>query len=326
MNAQVTVVVPVYNAFQTLERCLTSLINQTLFRVEGALYRVLVIDDGSKDDSLVIAKKFEASYPLIVTVIQQENRGAAFTRNKGIDICETPYLMFVDNDDYVDSDYIESYLSRICASSADIVIGGFRREDENGVIRRRVVLADAVWSRYRNVAPWGKIYRTDLLKDNHIRFFENNIGEDTIFALKAYQASEFIDVIDSCGYVWYENLGSVSNTIQKGLREDCDIVRMLDAIRDIIPNGDTLGEYFIFRYVVWYLLFSGRTASPARFTQAAVELFDWLETNHVRLGLHVGSKLIASDPLSFKLAVLLISGISKMGLIRLFARFYCKPE
>ena len=105
---KVTIVIPVYNAEKTISKCIDSILNQT-----NENYQVLLIDDGSKDNSLKVIKEYEKNYPKKIKVISKENEGVVATRNLGIDLCKTKYIMFIDNDDYIDKDYVEQFLSAI---------------------------------------------------------------------------------------------------------------------------------------------------------------------------------------------------------------------
>ena len=111
-----TIIVPVYNAEISLTRCIDSLINQeTKYK-----YEIVLINDGSTDNSLKILKKYEKKFDFI-KIFTQSNKGIAETRNVGIKNITGKYVAFVDSDDYVTQDYVEKML--ICAykNDADIV-------------------------------------------------------------------------------------------------------------------------------------------------------------------------------------------------------------
>lgn len=178
---KVTVILPVYNAEDYLERCFDSILNQTYKD-----YEIMVVNDGSKDSSYEIIKKYEEKYPDKITVINQENKGVARTRNESINRADSKYIMFVDNDDYLDKDYIETYVKAIEKDENDIVVGGFRRTNEKGKIVKKLELQNEEWSKFMIMTPWAKIYKRQYLIDNEIKFLETNIGEDNYFNLKAF--------------------------------------------------------------------------------------------------------------------------------------------
>lgn len=112
---KVSVIVPVYNAEKYLEKCVNSIVNQTYKNLE-----IILINDGSKDNSLALCKKFNADARVVV--IDQENRGAAGARNSGISIATGDYISFVDADDWVENTFIEKLVNLIQSTDSDISI------------------------------------------------------------------------------------------------------------------------------------------------------------------------------------------------------------
>ena len=93
-----SIIVPVYNASNYLHRCIDSLLSQELNEGE---YEIILINDGSKDNSLDICNEYKENYPTIFKVLSHDNQGVAFTRNRGIDEAQGDYICFVDSDDYL---------------------------------------------------------------------------------------------------------------------------------------------------------------------------------------------------------------------------------
>lgn len=185
--AKVTVIVPVYNTEKYLDRCMLSLVNQTLNDIE-----ILVINDGSTDRSDEILRKYSESYPERVRVIAKENGGQAAARNLGIREAQGEYIGFADSDDYVDCTMFEKMLALITEKKADMVECLFyymQEQDEKvkklkprGRVRaykdQKDMLIDP------QVSPWNKMFRKSILLDNHIFFPEGYIYEDTAFYIK----------------------------------------------------------------------------------------------------------------------------------------------
>ena len=103
----VSVLIPVYNVAQYLPKCLDSIVNQTYQQLQ-----VVVVDDGSSDKSLFIAKDYAAKYPF-VEVYHQENAGVAAARNNLLSHVKGDYILFVDSDDWLELDMIEFLISKI---------------------------------------------------------------------------------------------------------------------------------------------------------------------------------------------------------------------
>lgn len=97
-----TVIVPVYNVEKYLEECLDSLVNQSEMD-----HKVIIVNDGSKDNSGTIAKEYEKKYPNLMTYVEQENKGLGAARNTGLNLVETPYVTFLDSDDWWECHFIE---------------------------------------------------------------------------------------------------------------------------------------------------------------------------------------------------------------------------
>lgn len=207
---KLSIIIPVYNAQDHIRTCLDSISRQ--LRKE---YEIILIDDGSRDSSLDILKEYERQYPGSVRVIAKENEGVAKTRNLGIREAAGEYLCFIDNDDFVDKNYFENFLTAIEQDKCDIVIGGYRRV-EGDKIRFQVKPVASAWYKFMVAAPWAKIFRRSFLINNGIEFLDYGLGEDVYFSLVAYAKTRKIKVVDYIGYNWYFNQKSVSNTSQRG--------------------------------------------------------------------------------------------------------------
>lgn len=102
MDKKVTIIIPVYNAGANIEHCIQSILKQT-----SRDFKVLLINDGSTDDSLIRITEYANRYPDIFKVLTHENMGVVETRHRGIKEADTEYIMFMDNDDFIDNDYVE---------------------------------------------------------------------------------------------------------------------------------------------------------------------------------------------------------------------------
>ena len=143
MNKKVTIIVPVYNAGKNIEHCVQSILKQTCKDFE-----VLLINNGSTDDSLERIQNYERQYPEIFKVLTHENSGVVETRHRGIRESKTEYIMFMDNDDFIDDDYIEVLLNEIETSNMDIVISGYRRPNFEKVFFTIPSMNDE-WTKYK---------------------------------------------------------------------------------------------------------------------------------------------------------------------------------
>lgn len=273
---KVTLIIPVYNSEKYIGKCLDSILNQTYDDFE-----ILVVNDGSKDGSQEIINEYKSKYQDKIISIEQENKGVAVTRNESIKRANSEYVMFVDNDDFLDRDYIEVFVNAIEDGDYDVVLGGYRRPNENGDIIKKLQLRDEEWSKFMIVAPWAKIYRKSYLVDNNMEFFSGNLGEDVYFNIKAMLLSKKIKIIPYIGYNWFFNTASVSNTTQKNITQ-LQVYELLNMCYDMVKcegllddNYDVIKTYFT-RYVVWLILFSTKRLSYNVICDEYDKLFVWL--------------------------------------------------
>ena len=315
----ISVIVPVYNAQDGIKRCVDSLLNQSFKNFE-----IIFLNDGSKDNSLNILKDYEVKYNFI-RVIDKQNEGVALTRNKGILLAEGEYTMFMDNDDFVDSDYLERFYNAIDQEQLDIVLGGYKRVNQEMKTLFKQDLTQSEWSKYIVVAPWARIYRTSFLIDNNIEFFDYPIGEDVVFTLTAYNLTEKIKIIDYNGYNWFFNEKSISNTSQRGFNPNIDIVYFLSHLLKVAGDSKYI-RYFIKRYYIWYLLFSGRAASSSSFMDQYRRIKEWVSKENIDSNLTPLSSEITGERIQTVISVMVFRTLEHLRLVSLFSRFYCKGK
>ena len=277
MNPKVSIIIPVYNSEMFIKKCIDSVLEQSFNE-----YEIILINDGSKDGSKQILDEYKERYPEKIVVIHQENMGVSKTRNNAIKMAKGRYIMFIDNDDYIDKDYVEVFVKEIEEQDFDVVLGGYRRPNENGKIIKELKLPQEEWAKFMIFAPWAKIYKREYLIKNNIEFLPVNIGEDVYFNLQAMLISKKIKIIDYIGYNWYFNTGSVSNTTQKNIK-NLQVYELLNSCYEVLKEKNILEEnyeivemYFI-RYIVWFLLFSTKKLEYKTIKEEYNKIFKWLE-------------------------------------------------
>ena len=164
----VSIIVPVYNVERFLPKCLDSILNQTFQNFE-----LLLIDDGSSDNSGSICDEY-AKKDSRIKVFHQENKGVSFARNLGLDYAQGKYILFVDSDDWVASEYLQDFIRIVDSKKeTDIILSGFvnvykDREIKKTFLEQRILCFDALTELliFRYGYPWGKLYRNDIIKEN----------------------------------------------------------------------------------------------------------------------------------------------------------------
>ena len=161
---KVSCIVPVYNVEKYLRRCLDSLLSQTITD-----YEIICVNDCSPDGSLAILEEYRKKYPDKLRILQnEENMGQGRSRARAILEAKGEYICFVDSDDYIKSDYMETYLTEMEKGDFDFVIGGYIRDVEGKF--QECLVSDSDWSILTYTVAWGKLFRRSFLVENAIDF------------------------------------------------------------------------------------------------------------------------------------------------------------
>ncbi|MBR0351169.1 MAG: glycosyltransferase [Clostridia bacterium] len=323
---KVTLIVPVYNSEKFIGKCIDSILNQTYSN-----YEIMIVNDGSNDKSQEIINDYKKKYPNKIIAIEQDNKGVAITRNESIKKANRQYIMFIDNDDYIDKNYIETFINEIEENDYDVVIGGYRRINDNQKILKQMKLVDKQWNKFLIMAPWAKIYKKEFLIKNNIEFLNVNLGEDVYFNLKALLASDKIKIIDYIGYNWFYNTTSVSNSKQKDIR-NLQVYELLNSCYKMLKeselldkNYDLIKTYFT-RYAVWLLTFSTKKLPYKIISEEYDKLFNWLEEKFpdYKKNKMIGFLKPDGDILSVRIVTKMFMILNKMKLGKIALWFYSK--
>ena len=224
----ISIIVPIYNASKYLKKCLDSLVNQTKKELE-----FILINDGSTDDSESIIKSYNDNR---IKYFKRSNHGIGKTRNFGINKSTGKYIMFLDSDDYLEEDACELLYKKIEKDNLDLVVCDFYKVINNSNNLEKItnfkntslkdnpnLLLDI------NLAPWNKIYRSDLIKNNNIKFIEDLKYEDAPFVALALLKSKKIGKVDK-PLINYTIHDSSETTVRD--KRVFDIIKIVDIIRN----------------------------------------------------------------------------------------------
>lgn len=177
MKPKISVIVPIYNTEEYLETCLDSLVNQTLKDIE-----IILINDGSKDDSETIVKKYLKKYPDKIIYHKKENEGQGVARNYALNLAKGEFISFVDSDDYVDTTIFEKLYNKAIKDKADIVsITGLTEVRNNQTIIKPFEFnPQDPYKKYilNNSGPVGKIIKKEIITENNLHFPNLRAYED----------------------------------------------------------------------------------------------------------------------------------------------------
>lgn len=233
MKKKYSVIIPIYKAENTLNKCVDSLLCQNYDDVE-----IILVNDGSPDNSDEICKTYSAQYENI-TYIEQENKGVSAARNAGLDIASGEYVLFVDSDDSVSGDYFAA-LEQIDESYDFVMFSHCLRD---GTSETKKISADFIstnldecvgkfcdlWCRKSLSSPVTKRYRKSIIQENNIRFPEHlYIGEDKSFNLMYIMHCK--SCVVSSQILYYVNLEN-QNSLSRKIRPDLYLqLQMLTAL------------------------------------------------------------------------------------------------
>jgi len=217
--AKVSIIVPVYNTEKYLEKCLNSLIKQTLEDIE-----IICVNDGSTDNSLDILNKF-ASNDSRIKVISQENKMQGAARNAGMFVASGEYIGFVDSDDWVDFNYYEKLYNAVKKYDVDIALATNVRMSKNKYKKRLNITEEKLYTelqdkidvcqQWKNECPTNKIYRLSMIKSNDITWPEKVFCEDKLYTIKAVFYANGIVTVPEVNYYYYNNPTSTVNLTLK---------------------------------------------------------------------------------------------------------------
>lgn len=223
----VSLVIPVYNGADSLEKCLQSIEKQTY-----PYWEVVVVDDGSQDHSVAIMEQW-AKKDSRIRYFHKENQGVSATRNYGISQASGSYLMFVDCDDTMAENYVETMVAALEKSGADLGIAGYTRikngeRSQQKVKNHTYPLADGtfvadffqLYNAWLLHMPWNKIYKRELI--GALTFpLDKSLGEDLLFNLAYMEQCKKIQTVDSCGYQYVIAMaGSLATTFREDKMEN----------------------------------------------------------------------------------------------------------
>lgn len=224
----VSIIVPVYNTEKYLIKCLDSLLAQTLHDIE-----ILLIDDGSTDSSGMICDNY-AHQDKRLQVFHIPNQGVSHARNKGLEIAEGEYILFVDSDDWINNDMIRTLYQLIQSYQTDLSTCGYIIEDEKGhviyQIEQQIMCIldkwDAIHSLFQDKYYkykgnlWDKLFKRTIIDNHHLRFNEDiYYNEDRLFIFQYLNHCQSISYITIPHYHYVMRESSAMNTFQNSYNE-----------------------------------------------------------------------------------------------------------
>ncbi|WP_281509537.1 glycosyltransferase family 2 protein [Muribaculum intestinale] len=270
IQPKVSIVIPVYNVERYIDRCIQSVLNQTLQNFE-----IILVDDGSPDNCPEICDKY-ANSDSRIKVVHKANAGLGMACNSGIENATGEYIAFLDSDDWIDPEMYLTMCSIADSQNADIVFTGLRRINEKGESyimsqsnQKKIhqnsseiqsLALDMIASKpdikiERRIAMSAKVvlYRTDLIQKYNIRFVSERqfMSEDLIFNLDYLRHSSLAIELPMTFYNYFVNESSLTNNIRKD-RFDKYIILREELINRYFP-AELLWRERINRFFIGYV-------------------------------------------------------------------------
>lgn len=283
-NPYISVIVPVYNVEKYLRKCLDSLVNQTLKNIE-----IIIVNDGTKDNSQEIINEFKEKYKNIKSYIK-ENSGLSSARNYGLEYANGDYIAFVDSDDYIELDMYEKMYKKAISNNFDLVVCDLKyiypKKEKLAYsnISEDIIGKDNLKKEMIKIYPaaWNKLYKKDLF-NKKIRFKEKVWFEDVEFIYRLFPYINNIGVIREPLYNYLQRDGAITSVFDKRLYDYIEnfngIIKFYKKNKLYDKYKDEL-EYSYVRYL--YATFVKRAANfsdKKEFIKARDEAIKNVKTN-----------------------------------------------
>ena len=246
----VSMIIPVYNVRDSLRKCLDSVADQTYKALE-----VIVVNDGSPDDSLEIILEYTAKYPNF-SCYTIENRGLGGARNYGMEHATGDYVLFLDSDDYIAPNCVEVMVTAAEKTGSDMVIANCYdvREDGSVLLAYKNQYRSATTSLtqepeilFNRVSAWGKLYKRELLEG--FSYVSRVWYEDMRLTPKLYLRAKKISYVDDSLFFYVQREGSIMNN--KNYRRNLEVI---EAFRDLLGWFREQGAYETYKDALEFLV------------------------------------------------------------------------
>ena len=212
-DIKVSVILPVFNEQDYIKSTLDSIINQNF---EG--YEVIVIDDGSTDDTLNIVEETFQNLTLPHQIVHQKNMGVSAARNRGMSLAKGEYIVFVDGDDYI----LTNHLSQLYNGGYDFSLIQMVKKENDELTNPHVYESDEISTEdfikleLEMKIPFNFVqlsYRSDIIRKHNLKFREDvSYGEDTDFAIRALSYGNSIKISNEITYYYIQHSDSLIST------------------------------------------------------------------------------------------------------------------
>jgi len=260
------IIIPAYNAEETIARCLDSVMEQCFTDFE-----IILVDDASTDKTLQIAESYQLKYNCIKIVTHKKNKGLGSTRNSGILHSTANYILFLDSDDTLVENSLSDIMLKTSETSADLIVFNYNFVNADGTLIKKTNFKNANYpdplnflSELLKSGSFGsgmannKIYKRSVIQDNKMKFPENVYYEDMPFVFQYISLSSKISILTNFLFNYTQTNTSISNQIKsKHIRDNQRIIRLIKQRlikQGIFKNIRSEWDYFYIRRNCNYLI------------------------------------------------------------------------
>ena len=265
MEYLISIIVPIYNVQNTLDKCVKSILMQTYNRLE-----IILVDDGSTDDCNRLCDEYE-QFDSRIIVIHKKNGGLSEARNTGLKISKGKYVLYVDSDDYLELDACEKLISGIVEDDIDIVAGSYKEIRDNNIIikshtnvqeRQPYNSEDFVIASIKNrewYAPaWLNMYNRDFLIRNNLFYKKGFLFEDLELLPKLFTSAKKVIYIDYPFYNYVIRPGSIMTSNNFIKKSNCMIAIYSEWFYVIATMDNKKYRRYLYAALVRYYLAAAR--------------------------------------------------------------------
>jgi glycosyltransferase involved in cell wall biosynthesis len=296
----ISIIIPVYNVGEYIKECLDSLLMQTYKDLQ-----ILIVDDGSTDNTMNIIKDYEDKFENF-TILYQKNAGVSVARNTAFDYIKGEYTIYIDPDDFLELDMLENMYNRAEKVNVDIVISEYYvyydENDSRNYIEEYSVDSRKIYNNYEVMdlmlnyelqgQLWNKLFRTELLKQIKFKFEPNRYIQDAFPVFKAIYASKGIYFINKPLYYYRQRATSTVHKKNAKLAEDYyfAMTSIINYIKEqhIKVNKKSLSifkakvlSHFIAHYTNAHVENNLRSFKESKYSELSIKNKDFLFLNEI---------------------------------------------
>ncbi|MGL5937574.1 MAG: glycosyltransferase family 2 protein [Phocaeicola sp.] len=301
----ISIVIPIYNVANYIEKCLLSALNQTYDKLE-----ILLINDCTTDNSIELIQQLLENHPkanLVRIIHHEKNQGLSAARNTGIRAAKGDYIFFLDSDDYITNECIELQLNMALQNDSDMVLGDIKIEGDArtfkpwwdfsaipSVIDSNDSIRNFYFENKLYMMAWNKLTKSKFIKENSLYFKEGIIHEDDLWMFESVLHLNRLSIVNHPTYNYLQREGSIMTTKNKKSEESKYII-LNQCLNLTIRDNHNLTNYVVLRKVYYYI-------QNITFTTKEIEL---LKSNIVHFRKYYSAKDLCKQPIHKRVILML---------------------